>query len=243
MTRTRQTLCSVAAAVLVAASTTAAFGDEPELALYEARYEVEYKGRRVGITEFSLDYDAASDTYVFESRTTAKGLARLLRPNTAIERSRFIVDDGTIRPVAFRFEDGSRKGEDNVDIAFDWQAGTASVDSDAGVHELALRPGVLDRGSLQAALMHDLSRRRDPGPYVLVDDDALKTYRYTIGEMRTIETTAGSFESVALTQEREGSSRTTRLWVAPSLNYLPVRIEQYRDGEVQTSLTLEAIDS
>ena len=183
--------------------------------------------------------DDTTATYVFESRTHARGLAKLLRPNAAIERSRFLLQDGLIRPLAFHFEDGSRKGEDNVDIAFDWDARQAAVQFDSGTASLPLEPGVLDRATLQAALMHDLSRGREPGPYTLVDDDALKTYRYSIGERRTVETGAGRFDAVAVTQEREGSSRTTLMWVAPELGHLPVLIEQYRDGEAYMSMTLQ----
>jgi hypothetical protein len=239
MTRTTRSLWLVPATwILIAFAAGGAARGEQQLSTYQASYDVAYKGRRLGVTEFSVTYDDASDSYVFESRTTARGIARLLRPNTVIERSRFKLRDGTVEPIAFHFEDGSRSGGDNVDIAFDWQSRTASITSADGVANFPLRPGVLDRASLQAALMHDLKRRRDPGPYVLVDGDSLKTYSYSPGERRAVETPAGSFDALALTQEREGSSRTTLLWVAPDLSYLPVKIEQYRDGEVQTSLTL-----
>lgn len=228
------------AAAGAASSPSAPAADRPELATYEARYEVEYKGRRVGESDFSLSFDGTLGRYVFESRTNARGLARLFRPNPAVERSVFSVSDGRIRPIEFHFEDGSRKGEDNVDIDFDWSADTASVVSEDGVTELPLSPGVLDRASLQAALMRDLGRDRNPGPYVLIDDEELKTYRYSLDERRTIETGAGHFDAVAVRQERDGSSRVTLLWVAPELEYLPVRIEQYRDGELHMSMTLES---
>jgi hypothetical protein len=240
MTRTMRALCLVPAGCLLGAwaAVDSARGEPPLLSTYQASYDVEYKGRRLGSTDFALTHDDAAEIYEFESRTTARGVVRLLRPNPAIERSRFKFRDGVIQPLAFHFEDGSRRGDDNLDITFDWQAGTASVTSANGVAEFSLQPGVLDRASLQAALMHDLEHRREPGPYVLVDGDSLKTYRYSPGERRAIRTPAGRFDALALTQVREGSSRTTVLWVAPDLNYLPIKIDQYRDGEVQTSLTL-----
>ncbi|MBN1237707.1 MAG: DUF3108 domain-containing protein [Gammaproteobacteria bacterium] len=239
MIRTART-ARLAAVCMLAAWGSPVTAAAAALATYEAQYEVEYKGRRVGESELSMSFDSAADRYVFESRTEARGIARLLRPKPAIERSEFVVHDGMIRPLEFRFEDGSRKGEDNVDIAFDWNENKAAVTSEDGVAEFALTPGVLDRASLQAALMRDLSRERDPGPYVLVDEDALKTYRYSVGERRAVETGAGRFDAVAVEQVREGSSRTTLLWLAPKLDYLPVRIEQYRDGELHMSMTLES---
>ena len=41
---------------------------------------------------------------------------------------------------------------------------------------------------------------------------------------------------------REGSSRTTYVWVAPQLDYLPARIETRKDDEVQTALTLMSVE-
>ena len=41
---------------------------------------------------------------------------------------------------------------------------------------------------------------------------------------------------------REGSSRTTRLWMAPELGYVPVRMIQYKDGERRIQMELKSID-
>jgi hypothetical protein len=58
----------------------------------------------------------------------------------------------------------------------------------------------------------------------------------------TLATGVGSLETRRYIQHREGSSRSTWLWVAPSLGYLPVRVEQRRNDEVQTSFLLTGVD-
>jgi len=55
-------------------------------------------------------------------------------------------------------------------------------------------------------------------------------------------TGSGTVATRVLTQQRTGSSRVTSLWVAPELRFLPVRIEQRRDGEVQTTFELINVD-
>lgn len=238
----RASMRALAALLLAAGFTASADTGDLPVATYEAHYEVEYKGRKVGVSEFSVSYDSEQERYRFESRTTARGLLKLVRPDPAVERSDFELRGHAVRPLEFHFEDGSRKGEDNVDIVFDWSRAAAVIDSESGRAELSVKPGVLDRGTMQVALMRDLEREEPPGPYLLADGDTLKTYRYTVGERTAIETRAGTYETIELTQERADSSRRTLLWVAPSLRYLPVRIEQYRGDELQTAFELEHVE-
>jgi len=61
------------------------------------------------------------------------------------------------------------------------------------------------------------------------------------GGTATLATRIGSLATRVLTQQRAGSSRVTSLWLASDLKFLPVRIEQRREGEVQTALTLVGV--
>jgi hypothetical protein len=213
---------------------------EALLPTYTATYEVIHKGRNVGSSEFSMSHDGARDIYTFRSHTEVKGMLRLVSPNAVVERSDFVVHDGQIRPLEFWYEDGSRKGEDNVHAVFDWDAGTVIIAAERHT-QLTLQPGVLDRGSMQVAVMRDMASSAMPGPYVLADEDALKTYEYALeGEERT-STPLGELTTLRYRQQRQGSSRSTALWVAPQLKYLPVRIEQVRDGETDTVFVLESV--
>ena len=91
--------------------------------------------------------------------------------------------------------------------------------------------------------MHDLGNCRLPDSYRSVDDDGVREYSYTRLEDRPTETGIGELKTVRLSQQREGSSRETILWLAPELAYLPVRIEQIRDGEIETVFTLDDLIS
>lgn len=214
---------------------------DPTVATYAATYRVEYKGKDAGTSEFRVSYLPADDVYEFSSSTLAKGLLKLARPNPAIDRSRFRLEGGMLRPVEFWYQDGSRSGDDNVHIVFDWQRRIATIGTASGRREMPLPAAALDRGSLQVALMRDLKIAGQPGHYQLADEDSVGSYVYSDNGTATMKTGAGSHETRVLTQQREGSSRTTWLWVAPALEFLPVRIEQRRNGEVQTAFTLEKV--
>jgi len=231
----------VGAALLAAALAGAAAADG-EIATYRALYRVEYRGKPLGTSEFSVGYDARQNTYRFESRTTPKGLLKLVTPNPVVERSDFRVQDGEVQPLEFWYEDGSRKGEDNLHVVFDWEKKIAEVVGENGRIQLPLQAGVLDRGSMQVALMRDLAVNGRPERYLLADGDSLKTYEYTADGEHVIATGIGEVPTLAFVQQRESSSRSTRLWFAATLQYLPVRIEQRKDGEIQTAFTLESVE-
>lgn len=215
---------------------------DPAIATYTATYRVEYKGKDAGNAQFSVRHLADRDLYEFTSSIEAKGLLKLARPKPAVERSHFRADASGIRPVEFWYEDGSRSGEDNLHIVFDWDRRIATVSGADARRELTLPRAALDRGSLQVALMRDLAATGSVSSYSLADEDSVAEYTYTDNGTATIKTAAGSFEARVLTQQRAGSSRATWLWVAPQLKFLPVRIEQRRDGEVQTAFDLVRVD-
>jgi hypothetical protein len=208
---------------------------------YTATYRVMYKGKEAGTAEYSVRYLADRDLYEFSSRVQAKGMLKLARPNPAIDRSQFRVDASGIRPLEFWYEDGSRSGEDNLHIVFDWDRRVATVSGADARRELALPDATLDRASLQVALMRDLATKGVPQTYRLADEDSVAEYAYTENGAATMTTGAGPVATRIFTQQRAGSSRETWLWVAPELRFLPVRIEQRRDGEVQTAFELVSV--
>jgi hypothetical protein len=229
----------IAAALAVAAHE--ARGADGAVATYTATYNVEYKGKEAGTAEFGVLHLADRDLYEFTSRVMAKGLLKLARPKPVVERSLFRVDGDMVRPLEFWYEDGSRSGEDNLHVVFDWTRGIATIESAEARRELAVPSGVVDRGTLQVALMRDLAAGGAPRTYTLADEDSVSAYEYMDNGTATMTTGIGALETRAFTQQRAGSSRTTWLWVAPALRFLPVRIEQRRDGEVQTAFTLLSV--
>jgi hypothetical protein len=212
------------------------------LPTYTATYQVLHNGREVGAAVFAVSYDEERGVYTFRSHTTAKGMLRLVTPRPVVERSDFTVRDGRIQPLEFAYEDGSRKGEDNLHVVFDWDARVASIRGERNV-DIELTPGVLDRGSMQVALMRDMAAGAVPGPYLLADEDSLKTYEYALQGRETTATPLGELETVRYLQQRQGSSRSMSILAAPTLHYLPVRFEQHRDGETNTVIVLQSVDA
>ncbi len=209
---------------------------------FQASYEVEYKGHHVGREDLSVSYDAATQRYHFESRTQATGVLRLVRRRPSIQRTDFVLENGAIKPLEFWFDDGTRKGDDDRHIVFDWNRGVATVTHDSESSQIALEPHMLDAGTTLVAIMLDLSRGATPGPYRYTDGKAPSTYTYKLHGQATIETDAGNFRTTVVEQQSAGSSRYMKLWAAAKLGYLPAQIAQYKGDELLTQLKLESVE-
>jgi len=237
----RQALLLTALTVLLPLAPPLVTRAAAQVPTYSAVYDVTYKGRRAGTSEFSVTADAGTGQYTFTSSTQARGILRLARPNPAVDRTVFELVGGRVRPLEFWYEDGSRKGEDNVHIVFDWHAMQARLESSDGVRTLDLEPDTLDRGSMQVAIMLAMRAGAPVGPYSLIDEDGFKAYTYAAEQAAPADTGLGSVPTERILQQREGSSRSTMLWLAPNLEYVPVRIEQIRDGLPETVFLLDSI--
>jgi hypothetical protein len=212
------------------------------LATYHATYRVEHKGSVSGTAEISVRRDATEEPrYEFTSVTKLTGVAKLLVPNAAIEHSTFLYENGRIVPVEFSYEDG-RKGQGDVHLSFDWNRNVAIANAKGQTAEFAVDASVLDRGSLQVAVMHDLGTGGAPAAeYHLAADAALETYRYEGADTATVATGLGPISAQRFIQRREGASQPLILWLAPSLSYLPVRIEREEKSGAVTSLILVSV--
>jgi hypothetical protein len=238
MNRSQRALCAAAALIGIGVARAA----ERDVPVYDAVYQVQYKGKEVGSSEFKVTHDAAQNLYEFTSTTTARGIiAKLAAPKPTVERSHFKVVGGRIRPVEYWYEDGSRKGDDDRHIRFDWERKVAVVSDDDGQREVPLEDVSLDPGSLHVALMQDLIEGGKPGQYRIADGEQAKAYGFQDNGDAQTDTGLGKLATHGYIQHREGSSRTTYLWVAPDLDYLPARIEQHKNGELQMALTLKSV--
>jgi hypothetical protein len=90
-----------------------------------------------------------------------------------------------------------------------------------------------DSVSIQYELMHDLLTGKPSETYVLFDVDKMRVANVSIVGEKEVVTKAGKFIAVGVQHQKDGSSRTTTLWCAKELDYLPVIIEQHRKGKLK----------
>ena len=227
-------------AVLAMASAAASDGtDCPQP--FTVTFAVEWRGMSAGTSTLQLTRKSPTD-YTYESRNSARGFFRLAVPDTITQTSHFSIMDGNVIPAKYVGDDGSSATNRDVSLNFDWNAKQVTGIAEDKPVSQPLEPGVQDSLSVQIALMCALAAGDSPKSFQLIDKDQVKEYQYTHEGDATIDTPVGKLDTVVYTSQRIGASRVTRLWIAPSLGYLPVRAEQRKKGKRELQLTLRALE-
>ena len=203
--------------------------------------DVEWHGMGAGTSTLQLTRKSPTE-YTYTSSNTARGLFRLAIPDTITQVSHMALVDGKIRPVSYVGDDGSSDTAKDVSLKFDWTAMRVTGTAENKPVDAALTPGVQDSLSVQVALMCALAAGESPKSFQLIDKDEIKEYQYTHDGNATLDTPVGKLETVIYTSQRKGAKRLTRLWIAPSLGFLPVRAEQVNKGKRELQLTLKSVE-
>lgn len=198
------------------------------------RYRVQWSGISLGEGTIAL-YEEADGCYRFESTTDPVALVRWTYGSPR-EQSRFCVRDGRIVPQTFEYVNDKRE-KDNFRLDFDWADREVRMlrHGEMSVRELP-EGEAYDRFVIREAvrlwvLRHAAGDAEPQASFTMVDDDRIKTYHFAIGEQETVDTPSGEVE--ALRVDRIDDRRPHRYWLDPQRGYLPVKIEQLKDGDVE----------
>ncbi len=190
----------------------------------------------------SLRRGAAENEFVYDSRAQAKGFIALMFPQTPTQASRFLLTEQGIRPLEFTLEDGTNKNEHDASIEFDWAASRARTTYGEKSVDFEIEAGTLDPLTVYVAVMRDLGNGVDAPSYTVVERGRLRSYAFHKQDEERIETQAGVFGTVRYRLDRSRSKHVTVSWFAPSLGFLPVRMEQWRNGKLKTTMELVSVD-
>jgi hypothetical protein len=125
---------------------------------------------------------------------------------------------------------------------FDWSRGTIKV-SGRREGELPIDGQSFDPLSYQLALRCNIAQGLEQTSYRVIRGAKLKTYHFRLHGAETIETRQGPLDTVVVERVRDDEERSTRIWFAPSLNYLLVRLEQEDKADgIDVSLRLETVE-
>lgn len=228
-----------AGAALLAASLQVQAG---VLSPYKAVYELSRGKMMLGDTIFTLERDGDS-CYRLHGVAEPMGLAALLAGKT-VEESRFCEVDGRLRAKFYKREqEGSDKDKDgNYSLRFDW--GNRMVTTNGGASR-ELPPDGLDRGLMEIALRRLLKQAggdtpQEPFVFLLVEDDEITPYSLRVTGREQVSTPAGRFDTVKVERVNPGK-REMRMWLAPQLDYLPVKLERQKKGDPAVRMILREL--
>jgi hypothetical protein len=215
----------------------ASSGTDAAIAPFSARYLADWKNINVGTSDLELKPDTEPGHYLYTWTITARGIFRLYRSEVT-QKSWLSVSADHIRPNRYRGEDGSS----TVNLDFDWDAGHASGTSEGKAVDLKLEAGTQDVMSIQVEVMLDLKKGDLPKTFHIIDKDHIKEFVYTEEGNARIRTDLGEHDTVIVSSQQTGNNRILRMWVAPSLGFVPVQAERTRDGKLEFAMRIKSLD-
>ncbi len=205
-----------------------------ELTPHRAEYKVKIA---VVSGQLNTELKATDSGYVATHVVQPTGLSRMISRGTMQVSSEFSTAADGVRPVSYHAVDTIRD-DPEAHLEFDWDTNQAS--GTVGEEEVVLQlEGIAhDSVSIQYELMLDLLNDNPESTYVLFDVEKMRVANVRRVGTKNVKTKAGRYDVVGIEHQKEGSSRTTTLWCAPDLDYLPVIIEQHRKGKLNFRATL-----
>lgn len=85
--------------------------------------------------------------------------------------------------------------------------------------------------SLESQIRQELMNGKFTGNYPLVKKSSIEATRFKKSGTSKITVPAGTYDVVRIDRIHDDKGRATSFWVAPSLNYLPVKVSQTNDGK------------
>lgn len=229
---------------LVLLATLALPAHADSLRPHEVVYRTSFKGINAGELRLRLTPDKGPDAWLYETHAAPTLLASIVISARSLEQSRFRVTARGVEPHHYSLSDGSAEHSNDTELAYDWLRGHVSGRARGETVELDVEPGTQDAMSIRAAVVVDLLAGREPHDYAMIDGRELKHYVYRRGSSARLDTALGPLDTVIFTSDRKGSDghgRSWRYWYAPTLDWLPVRIEQREDGRTRLLFVVRSL--
>ena len=212
-----------------------------ELTPFNATYALSRNGLHLGSNRLQLSRDT-DGRWRYAATITPGGLLSLFVADTVEEESRWRLHGDTIRPDHYRYHRFGGKKERRVELSFNWESREVVNDVGGDRWTMEIPDGTLDKLLYQVAIMRDLKRGERAMNYAIADGGTLKRYHLKVTGEESLETPLGVLRTLRIERTKESSSKTTRLWCAPELGFLPVRIEQVKKEGETLRMTIEALE-
>lgn len=162
---------------------------------------------------------------------------------TSIQKATFDMNDCTVHPVSY--SDTSKrpfKDEKVQTLAFDAEHNKVTYHSGDEEKTFSWDQALYDPISLFFEARCDLIAGKTDFTYPVIRKGSRKNQRYRVVDTQTVNTGQGDVQALVIERERKNKKRQTRLYVAPELGYLLVKIEHQESSLLKVVATLKRMD-
>lgn len=229
--------CTVAAALVVVPSL--AIAQPADFTPFEVEYDV--GNNLISAGSATLQLAKQGDEWVYSLKTTPTGVFKLTGKGKIQEISVFNVSDATdklqLKPQKYTYRQDA-EARRSVDAWFDENQLTYKRRGEEFTEKFS--DPVLDRLSVTLTVMDELKKNNfEKATLQVFDSGRVKTMLFSNEGEETVDTRMGPLKTVRVRSSAVGGgTRHTTTWFAPELDYVPVKIEQYKRDKLVARLTL-----
>ena len=201
----------------------------------DAIYSIEYNGNSgQGKNHLRIQRDQNHYTVNFE-------VDHLL--SNAQQQAHFELNNCKVTPLSYRSTAKAPfKKEQKQQLDFDWVTHQAHYSSTDEQKDFALAPILYDPLSFFFEARCELMAGQHEFSYPLIYKGRQKTHTYQVVGTEQINTGMGTLEALVVERQRSNPKRQTRLYVAPELGYLPIKIEHQESRLLNFSAVLDHME-
>lgn len=205
-------LSAITTTVVMGGISSQAFAMSP----FQAGYQFNYNGKNIGSATRTLSQSGNNWTYVFAAK--AVGLA------SATETSKFTFNNKQISSSNFSRTSKVLVHNNTMSINFNPSTKLINTKKDDTNRSFAWKSGVLDELNAELQLREDLKNGALKSAYLLADAKEIESRRFVKQGNEQVKTNYGTFDTMKVVLKHEKPGRETIFWLAPKLDYLPVKV-------------------
>lgn len=210
--KTLSLIAGVTSAVLLTGYSSQTLAMSP----FQASYQFAYNGKNLGSATRTLSQSGNNWSYVFVAK--AGGLA------SATETSKFSMNNNQIVSNSFSRTSKVLVHNNTMSIKFNPAAKTITTSKDKENKSFAWKAGVLDELNAELQIREDLKGSGLKANYLLADAKEIESRKFIKQGSEKIKTNYGTFDTVKVVMKHDKPGRETIFWLAPKLDYLPVKV-------------------
>lgn len=162
---------------------------------------------------------------------------------SASQKATFEMDHCKVRPISYvATTKRPLKKETTETLTFDWEHKKAQYTGRGESNSFSLDTALYDPISFFFLARCELMAGKKQFSFPLIHKGRKKTHNYKVVGTQMVETGQGKFDALIIERERDSKKRQTRLYVAPRLDYLLVKIEHQEGRLLKVVATLKNMD-
>jgi hypothetical protein len=206
-------------------------------------YSAKYTLVKTGMSLAQATYTLARTERGWEFRAHARPtrMLSLMVSDEINEYSLLEIENGQVKPIEYRYaQKAGDKSIKSLQVQYDWQNQTATVNNGSDSRQLALSADTHDPLSVQLALIQQMKNGCRKARYTVIDELELQKRRFECTANESVSTDLGDHQ--ALRVSYRNGKRETVTWLAPELNYVPVKIQQFKNNDLNSEMRITAVN-